>query len=213
MTLSYTYIPGAITSLLTFLYIVIVNIVEMITGREQVYKARILCLILTVIGLVSVVYTPTGASSLNAKGVILAIIAGVLYALWAMGMGARRLVSFSAEVTMGYMLLVPTIANVIKCIASGSPVLPQTLEQFLYIGLLGLSPGFIAPVAFCAAIKRIGPSTASMINTSEPVFAYFAGIILMSDKISVNATIGGVVIVIGLLLLNITERQRVKETL
>jgi uncharacterized membrane protein len=47
-----------------------------------------------------------------------------------------------------------------------------------------------------------------MINTSEPVFAYFAGILLMRDHLSFNATIGGVLIVAGLLLLNITERKR-----
>jgi drug/metabolite transporter (DMT)-like permease len=47
-----------------------------------------------------------------------------------------------------------------------------------------------------------------MINTSEPVFAYFAGMILMSDRLSMNATFGGVLVVAGLLLLNIMERRK-----
>jgi drug/metabolite transporter (DMT)-like permease len=208
MTSSYAYIPGAIASLIVFLYIVIVNVVEMISGKEKAYPIRILCLALTIVGLIAVVYAPSEGTSLNIKGVLLACVAGVLYALWAMGMGAKRLSGFSAEVTMGYMLLVPTAANVIKCILAGSPVFPETPEQWLYIVLLALSPGFVAPVAFCAAVKMIGASTASMINTSEPVFAYFAGIVLMSDRISWNATLGGVLIVVGLLLLNITERRR-----
>jgi drug/metabolite transporter (DMT)-like permease len=211
MTSSYRFLPGAITSLITFLYIVIVNVVEILMGRERAQAFRIVCLLLTVGGLVLVVYTPSGGVSFNMAGIILALIAGVLYAVWAMSMGAKRFAAFSAEVTMGYMLIVPTIANVVKCLISGSPVLPETGEQWLYIVLLGLSPGFIAPIAFCAAVKRIGASTASMINTSEPVFAYFAGMIFMNDKLSFNATFGGLLVVAGLLLLNIMERRKDKN--
>jgi drug/metabolite transporter (DMT)-like permease len=208
MTSSYKFLPGAITSLITFLYIVIVNVVEILIGRERAQLFRIVCLMLTVGGLILVVYTPSGGVSLSAQGILLAVAAGVFYAIWAMSMGAKRFAPFSAEVTMGYMLIVPTLANVAKCIMEGAPILPQTAEQWLYVGLLALSPGFIAPIAFCAAVKMIGASTASMINTSEPVFAYFAGMILMGDRLSVNATLGGVLVVAGLLLLNIMERRR-----
>jgi drug/metabolite transporter (DMT)-like permease len=213
MTSSYRFLPGAITSLITFLYIVIVNVVEILIGRERAQAFRIVCLLLTVGGLVLVVYTPSGGVPLNATGILFALAAGVLYAVWAMSMGAKRFEPFSAEVTMGYMLIIPTVANMINCVASDSPLLPVTAEQWLYVGLLGLSPGFIAPIAFCAAVKRIGASTASMINTSEPVFAYFAGILLMSDRLSFNATIGGVFIVAGLLLLNIMERKKSAQML
>jgi drug/metabolite transporter (DMT)-like permease len=208
MTSSYRFLPGAITSLITFLYIVIVNVVEILMGRERAQLFRIVCLLLTVGGLVLVVYTPSGSVSLDIRGILLAIAAGVLYAIWAMSMGAKRFAAFSAEVTMGYMLIVPTLANVVKCLIEGSPILPVTPEQWLYVGLLALSPGFIAPIAFCAAVKLIGASTASMINTSEPVFAYFAGMVLMGDRLSLNATLGGILVVAGLLLLNIMERRK-----
>jgi DME family drug/metabolite transporter len=142
------------------------------------------------------------------KGVILALIAGVLYSVWTVSMGAKRFAAFSAEVTMGYMLIVPTIFNVIKCIQSGSPIFPETPEQWLFIILLSLSPGFLAPIAFCAGVKKIGAGTASMLNTSEPVFAYFAGMAIMGDKLSLNASLGGAVVVVGILLLNISERNK-----
>jgi drug/metabolite transporter (DMT)-like permease len=207
MTTSYRYLPGAIASLIVFLYIVIVNVAEIAMGTERAQAVRIVCLFLTVGGLVLVVYAPSGTNSLSGTGVIFAIVAGVLYAIWAMSMGAKRFRPFSAEVTMGYMLIVPTAANTIKCALSGLPILPTTGEQWFYIILLGLSPGFIAPIAFCAAVKRIGASMSSMINTSEPVFAYFAGMLLMNDRLSLRATLGGALVVIGLLMLNILERK------
>jgi drug/metabolite transporter (DMT)-like permease len=208
MTSSYKFLPGAIASLIVFMYIVIVNVIELITGRERARPVRIVCLVLTVVGLVAVVYTPAGGVPLSPKGILLAMLAGVLYAVWALSMGAKSFRGFSAEVMMGYTLLVPTVANVVKCAASGQPILPETPEQWVYIVLLGLSPGFIAPVAFSTAIRLIGAGTASIINTSEPVFAYFAGLALMSDHLSGNAMVGGALILVGILFLNISERKK-----
>jgi drug/metabolite transporter (DMT)-like permease len=208
MTSSYYYIPGAVASLLVFLYIVFVNVIEMLTGKEKPKAIRLVCLVLTIIGMVFVVYTPSGGTALSTKGIILALIAGVLYSIWAMAMGAKRFAPFSAEVTMGYMLIVPTVCNVIKCLQSGSPLLPETPTQWLFIILLGLTPGFLAPISFCAGVKKLGAGTASMINTSEPVFAYFAGMAIMGDKLSLNASIGGAVVVVGILILNISERNK-----
>jgi drug/metabolite transporter (DMT)-like permease len=208
MTSSYKFLPGAIASLIVFMYIVIVNVIELITGRERARPVRIVCLVLTVVGLVAVVYTPAGGVPLSPKGILLAMLAGVLYAVWALSMGAKSFRGFSAEVMMGYTLLVPTVANVVKCAASGQPILPETPEQWVYIVLLGLSPGFIAPVAFSTAVRLIGAGTASIINTSEPVFAYFAGLALMSDHLSGNAMVGGALILVGILFLNISERKK-----
>jgi drug/metabolite transporter (DMT)-like permease len=208
MTSSYKVLPGAIASLITFMYIVIVNVIELISGKERARPSRLVCLLLTVLGLVAVVYTPTGGSALSTKGILLALFAGALYAVWALSMGAKPFRGFSAEVMMGYTLLVPTAVNAVRCVASGQSILPETPEQWLYIVLLGLAPGFVAPIAFSTAIRVIGAGTASIVNTSEPVFAYFAGLIIMSDRLSWNATLGGVLIVIGILFLNISEKRR-----
>jgi drug/metabolite transporter (DMT)-like permease len=208
MTSSYRFLPGAIASILTFMYIVIVNVIELITGKERARASRVVCLLMTLVGLVAVVYTPTGGVALSTTGIILALIAGSLYAVWALSMGAKSFRGFSAEVMMGYTLLVPTIANAVKCVMSGQAILPDTPEHWMYIIILGLSPGFIAPVAFGTAVRLIGAGTASIINTSEPVFAYFAGLVIMSDRLSWNATLGGALIVVGILFLNISERKK-----
>jgi drug/metabolite transporter (DMT)-like permease len=211
MTSSYAYLPGAVASLLVFCYIILVNGFEMVTGREKPYPARIVCLIVAMIGLVCVVYTPGGGIGLNPKGILFAAIAGILYAVWVVAMGAKRFSAISAEVVLGCMLIVPSIVNLSKCLITSQPVFPETGAQWLYILILALSPGFLAPVAFCTAVKKIGGGMASVINTSEPVFAYIFGMIIMRDRLSWNALLGGVLIVAGILFLNISERIREKK--
>jgi drug/metabolite transporter (DMT)-like permease len=208
MMSSYKFLPGAVASLLVFTYIVIVNLFELVMGKEKARLSRVACLLMTIAGLVAVVYAPADGSALHIKGILSALLAGLFYAIWALSMGAKPFRGFGAELMMGYTLIIPAVASAVKCVASGQPLFPATPEQWLYIVLLGLGPGFVAPVVFSMAVRIIGAGTASIINTSEPVFAYFAGFVLMSDRLSWNATLGGALIVIGILFLNISEKRR-----
>lgn len=207
MTSSYYYLPGAIASLIVFSYIIIVNIVEIITKKVLIKPIRILCLILTIIGLVLVIYKPGEGIKLNITGLIFAILAGVLYAFWTMSMSLKRLSNIKTEVMMGYTLLIPTLFNVTKCLMSGYSLFPTSLMGWVFILLLALTPGFIAPILFASSVRILGASTASIINTSEPVFAYFFGLMLMGDVLEYNAFIGGGIIIIGIVLLRLFERK------
>ncbi|MDR3295665.1 MAG: DMT family transporter [Clostridiales Family XIII bacterium] len=208
MNESYKYIPGFIASLLVFLYVVIVVLIEILIGKEKPHKSRLLCLALAVIGLIAVVWVPDGDVSLNPIGIFFAFAAALTYALSAVIMGAKRLADISAEVVMGFMFLIPMAVSLIRAAAAGCPLVPPESPQIIFVIFLSLSAGFVAPVAFCQAIKLIGASTSSMINTSEPVIAYFAGVVIMSDRISGSSMLGGGLIIVAILLLNITERKR-----
>lgn len=206
MSESYRFLPGAIVSLLLFLYISVVVVIEVIIGRERFNKTRIICLLFSFIGLILVIWTPGEGVKLNGTGVILVLIAALFYGLYAIGLGEKRTRALDAEVVIGYMLIPPILFSFIRCIASGEPILPQTPKQMMYIFLLALICMYIAAVCFCKGVKYIGSSNAAIFNTLEPVVAYFAGIILMNDKVSANAVIGGLLILSAIIYLNLEER-------
>lgn len=208
MASSYKYLPGAVASLIVFSYIIIVNIIELITGNERPNTVRLICLALATGGLIAVIYQPSDGNGLSSKGILFALITGILYSVWIMAMGAKRLRPFSPELVSGSMLIMPALINIANCIIAGHPVLPQNPWQWLYVSLLAIFPNFISPVIICAAVKRIGASTVSIINTSEPLVAYFAGMFLMGDRLSLNATLGGCAIILGILILNINLNRR-----
>jgi len=60
---------------------------------------------------------------------------------------------------------------------------------------------------YCMSVKKIGASDTSLTNTTEPVFAYLAGILIMADRISWNATVGGILVVSSVFLLNLPGRK------
>ena len=203
MSESYRYLPGAIVSLLLFLYVSVVVLIEILIGRERFDKTRLICLICAFCGLFLVIWTPGEGILLNVKGVILALAAAFFYGLYAIGLGEKRTRALDSEVVIGYMLLPPLFFNLIRCIASGEPLLPQTWTQAWYIFLLAFLCVFVAAVFFCKGVKYIGASNAAIFNTVEPVIAYFAGIILMNDKVSSNAIFGGLLILGSVIYLNL----------
>jgi drug/metabolite transporter (DMT)-like permease len=206
MSESYRFLPGAIVSLLLFLYISVVVVIEVIIGREKFNKTRMICLLFSFIGLILVIWTPGKGVKLNGTGIVLVLIAALFYGLYAIGLGEKRTRALDAEVVIGYMLIPPIIFSFFRCVASGEPILPQTSKQMMYIFLLALICMYIAAVCFCKGVKYIGSSNAAIFNTLEPVVAYFAGIILMNDKVSANAVIGGLLILSAIIYLNLEER-------
>ena len=206
MSESYRYLPGAIVSLLLFLYVSVVVVIEILLGREKVNKTRILCLLCSFIGLILVIWTPGAGIRLNGTGLILVLIAAFFYGLYAIGLGEKRTRALASDVVIGYMLLPPILFSLIRCIASGEPILPETPVQAMYILLLAFFCMYIAAVSFAKGVKYIGSSNAAIFNTLEPVVAYGAGIVLMHDHISSNAIVGGLLILGAIIYLNLEKK-------
>jgi Permeases of the drug/metabolite transporter (DMT) superfamily len=206
MSESYRFLPGAIVSLLLFLYASVVVIIEIIIGREKFNKTRILCLLFSFAGLALVIWTPGKGVQLNITGIILVLIAAFFYGLYAIGLGEKRTRALSSEVVIGYMLIPPIFFSLVRCLVSGDPILPGTPLQGMYILLLAFFCMFIAAVCFAKGVKYIGSSNAAIFNTLEPVVAYFAGIVLMGDKVSGNAILGGMLILGAIVYLNLENK-------
>jgi len=205
MSESYRFLPGAVVSLLMFLYVSVVVVIEILIGREKFDKRRIICLLCTFGGLVLVIWTPGAGFQLNGVGIVLALTAAFFYGLYAVGLGEKRTRALDSEVVIGYMLIPPIFFSFIRCLASGDPILPQTSLQGMYVLLLAFFCLFVAAVSFCKGVKYIGSSRAAIINTFEPVVAYFAGIVLMNDKITFNAILGGILILGAIIFLNLEK--------
>lgn len=207
---SYKYIPGAIASLLVMLYVVLVVIIEIVIGRDKPHLSKLGPVLLASIGLIAVVWTPEGNTSLNPLGIIFACMAGLCYALYAIGLGGIGTRATKPEIVTAYSLLPVGLFSVIRCIANQQPIIPDNFDQWGYALYLAVLSTFIAGICFVKAVKYIGSGNAALINTTEPLIAYVAGIILMSDAISLKATFGGILIIVAIVWLNLADKKEKK---
>lgn len=206
---SYRYLPGAIASILVFSYIFIVNIIDMIIGREKATASRFICLLLATLGLIAVVWTPGEGISFKLIGVFLALFSALFYALNTSTFGAKRFEKISAEVIAGYTLIIPAVVNFARCLLADEPLLPTGVQQWSCMLFLGTGAIFISQILYLTAIKNIGVSDTAITNTMEPVYAYIAGIVIMGDMISLKSTIGGLIILSAIALLNFYNRKHI----
>jgi drug/metabolite transporter (DMT)-like permease len=213
INLSYLYLPGAIASILVFLYVSLVVIFEIIIGREKPNSTKIICVIISLVGLILVVWSPTGEQSLSLIGVFFALCGGVCYAVYATILGGTKAVGIDSTVLVGYVLIIPSIFYPIRCIALGQPLISESILQFGFIVLIAVLCTFLATLWFCIAVKINGSSTTAIINTMEPVIAYFAGMVIMGDVVGINAVFGGILIITAILILNIAEGSKERISL
>jgi drug/metabolite transporter (DMT)-like permease len=205
---SYKYLPGAVSVILAFLYVFIVVFIEILIGREKAEKKRVFCLILAVAGLGIVVWPVDDIPHLRLLGILFALMGAFFYAMQTLGIGSKRLKDIEAEIITGYMILFIFGANLLRTLVLDKPILPTNLEQWGWILVIGVGAAFVAPLCFCKAVKIIGGSDTALTNTTEPVFAYLAGIIIMGDRISWNATLGGILVVSSVIILNLPKNKK-----
>lgn len=204
---SYLYLPGAVSSILVFLYISIVVALEIAIGREKLNPTKIICVIMSMGGLILVIGNPFGQSGLSIVGILLGLCGGALYAVYATGLGARTAKNLDPIIITGYVLIYPSLFNIARCLLSGESLILFKAEQFVIIAALGLFSTFLGNLYFCKGIRIIGSSNAAVINTIEPVVAYFAGMFIMGDQLGIQAVLGGVIIIISIIFLNISDSR------
>jgi drug/metabolite transporter (DMT)-like permease len=66
--------------------------------------------------------------------------------------------------------------------------------------------------AFLAGVERVGPTTASLLSTLEPVFTIILAVILLGESLSWGQLFGGALILAAVLLLTIPGNHRKKKT-
>jgi len=204
---SYKYVPGAIVALLVNLYVVLVVIVEILIGREKLKISKFGCVALALTGLITIVWVPEGQVSFHIWGIVFAILTALCYAFYTIGIGEKGTRQTAPEIVTAYTLIPPGVFNIVRCMATDQPLLPVGFEQWAYASYIGVISTFLAGLCFIIAVKHIGSGNAALINTTEPMFAYITGIILMGDLISLRSTFGGVLIVTAIIWLNLINRN------
>ncbi len=212
ITSSYVYLPGLIATLGMFSYVIIVMLLELILGRESLQWSRLLSLSLAVIGLVLVVWDPGGAISFHPLGLVLAFGAALFNALHIVGLGSRALKGLSAEVTLAWLILPPALIHNLRALITRHPLLPQSPEQWFFALYMAIFVSALSGIFFFKGLKLIGGTNAALLNMTEPVIAYLAGVLLMGDRIELRALLGGALIILAMILLNGFDQWKARRS-
>ncbi len=202
-----TRLDASLTALLLYAYPALVFGGAVLLGRERADGRRVGALALATGG-VALVLAGGGPGALDGLGVALGLGAAVCYAGYILvtdrivaGVDAFRL---GALVTTGAAVVMWTAG-----LASGSIDLRFAAAGWAWIVALSLISTVGAVVAFTLGLARVGPSTASIASTIEPVVTVGLVMALFGERLAPVQLAGGVLVLGAVVLLQLRGSVRV----
>lgn len=189
------YASAGLVALLLYLYPVLVAILSTLWLREPMTRWKTFTLGLALAG-TALTVGPEGGQLL---GVLLAISGAVIYSVYILV--ATHVVKRVSAIQSSTVILASAGAmSGILMLAKG-PTLPATGAGWAAIGSLVLIATVLPIVTFLAGLERIGPTTAAMLSTLEPVVTVLLAALLFGETLRPVTLLGGGLVLLAVLLL------------
>ena len=187
-------LDASLLALVLYTYPAWVMLGSLALGREQPTRRRVLALALSSAGLV-VLLAGASAGAVDAVGVAMGIGASLAYTVYILVADRAGLdippLALTALVCVGAMCTLG-----IAGVASGSLSLALSAEAWMWLGLIAVVSTAVPIVAFFAGLARVGPSTAAILSSFEPVVTVALAYLAFSEVLS-GVQLVGAALVLG----------------
>ena len=196
---------ASMAALVVYVYPALVAVAAAALGRERLTGRLVAALSASSLG-VALVLVGSGAGDFDAVGVAMALGA-------AAGYGAYVLIGDAAVHGAGPLGLAALIttgaaaAFVVAGLAGGGLPLDIGLEGLGWMLALTVVSTVLAISALLAAIRRLGPSTASVLSTFEPVVAAGAALAVFGERLGPAQVLGGALVLSAVVILQVAPRR------
>ena len=196
-----TRIDASLTSLLLYLYPVLVFAGAVAMGRERVTARRIGALALASLG-AALVLLSGSLGALDGAGVAMALGAAVVYATYILV--ADRIVGAVDAFMMAALVTTGAAASTLAVGAgSGSIDLSFGAAGWGWIAAMALGSTVLGVSAFFVGLREVGPATASIVSTAEPVVTVALATVIYSEALGAGQLAGGVLVLGAVVILQL----------
>jgi drug/metabolite transporter (DMT)-like permease len=195
------YASAGLVALLLYVYPTLVVILSAIFLGERLTAARVALLVLGFAGLALML----GGGSGTATGVALGLGAAAIYSVYIL-VGARELARTDALASTTVICLAAAATFAIAWPITG-PKFPGTWWGWTALAALAVVGSVVAILAFFEGLKRVGPSTASVVSTFEPVFTAALAWIVLGEGLAAAQLAGGAMVLASAAMLAGTRRR------
>jgi len=207
--LSYNYISIGLSMTLHFIYPAVVAVLSFFIFKEKMPALKIIALAISITG-VYILAGDTG-SSVDLKGVALALASGILYSLYTIEIGKEKLMAMDGLLITFYVSLFSAVSFFIFGAVTRNFMFSLQLPAVLGILGLALISTVFGILAYNKSIQMIGPTYAAIFSTSAPITSVIMGIILFSEKLSMTSAIGSIMVIASVLLFSYDKNAKTEE--
>ena len=193
LTASYSLIPVGLATMFLFTNPLFINLAMIVIFREKATPARGFAMITAVMGLVLM----ADFSRLNALGILLAVLSGIIYAAYVIANKKCSFARLDPFVLVFYVGTVNSFFFGITAAVKGELALPPTARAFILMVIVALFCTLAGVFLFSTGVRILGASTATVLNMLEPVVTLVAGTLIYHDPLGLKILAGCLLIVIS----------------
>ncbi len=191
---TYDYLSVGMATTLHFIYPVFVVLVGVLYYHEVWSRAKIISIILAVLGMLTFIDM---SGSISFTGIFLAILSGITYAFYILYIDKSGLKQMDPFKLTFYLSIVVSICVFIYGVLTRNLTMTLTPNAWgltLTISLL-VTVGAVALLQ--VGIKLIGSTKASILCLFEPITSVICGLVLLNEQLSVFKLIGCTLILLS----------------
>jgi drug/metabolite transporter (DMT)-like permease len=202
-----THIDASLASLLLYVYPALVFAAAIALRRESADRRRLAALVLATDG-AALVLAGGGTGALDGLGVALGLAAAVTYAAYIL-VADRVVKAFDAFLLCALIMTGAAVTLWTVGLAAGSIHLGFDAAGWGWIAALSLVGTVGASSAFLLGLPKVGPATASIVSTVEPVVTVSLAMLLFGERLGPVQFAGGAGVLAAVVLLQAKVRAHV----
>lgn len=198
---SYASIGASAATTLHFLYPAFVVLFSFILFHEKIGWRKVLALLLSCAGTFCFL---GGHFHSNVIGIVFAVLSGLLYAMYMVGMEHTPLAEENQIVLAFYFaLFVAAIMFLCHLFPMGTHIIfPLSAKAFTFTAGVAVCSSVFAVILLQVGILRIGASDASIYCLFEPISCTMFGVMLLHEALSAAELLGSFLILLGIFIIS-----------
>ncbi|MBR2043525.1 MAG: DMT family transporter [Clostridia bacterium] len=206
---SYIYIPSGVATVFHFVYPAVVLIINIIIQKKS-DKGSILSVIICFIG-ICFFYNPN--DPLDFKGASLALLSGVVYALYIIMLSRFKQKEISGFLLSFYISVSSSVVLLCTCAVIGNISLPQTAAGWGLSFFFAFVVNVGAVVLFQHGTALIGSQQSSILSTFEPITSVVIDALLLTKVLpSIPSLIGCILVILASILIVVFDIKKEKSS-
>lgn len=202
---SYDYIAVGMATTILYLYPALVTVLSLIIYREKITMKKVVSLIVSFIGILSLI--GSGTINLSIRGILLALLSALFYSFYVIGVSHNEIKELNSYLLSFYISLVVAISMLFIGLTNNNLNFKISFYSLVCILLLAFISTVIALMAFLKGVRIIGPSRAAIFSNLEPLVSLVLGYLILREKITLGMALGSGLIIISILILSMNKKN------
>lgn len=207
ITYAYLRIPAGMTIVINFTYPVFVALAGVLFFREKVSPAVFISLALAIAG-IALISASGFSGSVNALGVLIAVLSGVVYAVYFIAGRRSSYASLDSGVSNVYITGAAALLAFIIAIPTARLTVPRDVFMWILLALEAALGYIVGLRLLLAGIRLLGSTAASALNTLEPAFASLTSMLVFGEAMGLVKGAGVLLVLVGALISILALRKK-----